>query len=368
MNIILRILLVSQLLLITRQDAYSFNEELFNQKEFHNLYAAFKYKKDLISFLDIKNGEAIADIGTGNGIHLGALSLLYDSLILYGEDINTKTLNEKSWNKMIRHYSSLREKPQTNQFHMVIGTEKETRLPDNTFDKIIIMGSFHEFTEMDQMIYDISFKLKIGGKIIIQDAFSTADKTIYCSENHKGLRISEVVTIMKKHGFYLTGMLTPESSVVNYSNVLAFEKNRIKSANLFEKITKTDPVIRKIILFADPEVAGDSSRIQGITDSIRPLQELIANTYVAYDSWITEIALIYHYSKNYGAAINLFNSAISLFPDYYLNYYYLGEAYEMNKQYYKAYCAFKKSYSLNSSDSKSKDRIRKLSKKVVVSE
>lgn len=91
---------------------------------------------------------------------------------------------------------SLKGLLQTSEFQLCIGTEKSTNLPDATFDKIIMLSAFHEFTYMDEMITDISKILKPEGKIYIVDAF--------CSENgHVNYTSDEVILKMKKHGFTL---------------------------------------------------------------------------------------------------------------------------------------------------------------------
>ncbi len=67
---------------------------------------------------------------------LGVLSLVYDSITLYAQDINAKALTQKVWEKTISYYEKRRRTKQTNKFQRVIGTISSTNLPDGTFDKI----------------------------------------------------------------------------------------------------------------------------------------------------------------------------------------------------------------------------------------
>jgi ubiquinone/menaquinone biosynthesis C-methylase UbiE len=168
----------------------------FSFKLFLNLVNYFDNKKELIEFFDFKKGDTVADIGAGAGKYEGAFSLLSDSVTYFVQDIDKDILSQDKLNKVVKHYSSLKGIAQTNKFQLCIGTEKSTNLPDSAFDKIIMLSSFHEFTFMDEMIADISKKLKPGGKVYIIDAF--------CSEKgHVNYTSHEVILRMKKHGFTL---------------------------------------------------------------------------------------------------------------------------------------------------------------------
>ena len=43
---------------------------------------------------------------------------------------------------------------------MVLGNERSTLLPENSFDKILIINSFHEFTFKAEMLADIKKETK----------------------------------------------------------------------------------------------------------------------------------------------------------------------------------------------------------------
>ncbi|MBC7865051.1 MAG: hypothetical protein IAF38_18905, partial [Bacteroidia bacterium] len=125
-------------------------EIAFTFNEFRNLVNFFETKKDLLDFFDLKKGDHVADIGAGEGKYEGAFSLLCDSVTFYSQEIDEKLLNKDKLNKVIKHYSKIKGTPQTNTFNFCIGTEKSSNLPDSTFDKIIMISSFHEFTFMDE--------------------------------------------------------------------------------------------------------------------------------------------------------------------------------------------------------------------------
>ena len=120
-----------------------------------------------LEHFELKSGDVVASIGASNGWYEGALSTLTDNVTFYLEDIDTLCLNNQEIGNVVKHYSSVRGKPITNQFIPVIGTEKTTELPDGIFDAIIISVSFHHFTYPAEMMDDIRKKLNPGGKLFI---------------------------------------------------------------------------------------------------------------------------------------------------------------------------------------------------------
>lgn len=166
----------------------------FTVKNYQNLANYFDTKEDLLDFFEFKKGDVVADVGAYKAQYEGAFSLLTDSITFYAQDINKKKLNQKTINKMVRHYTKLKGKPLTNTFKFVIGTEKETNLPDGIFDKIILSSVFHELKYRKEMMLDITKKLKPDGKIYILET--------HCyTKTHYNLTCEEVGEMMLKYGF-----------------------------------------------------------------------------------------------------------------------------------------------------------------------
>jgi ubiquinone/menaquinone biosynthesis C-methylase UbiE len=171
------------------------NEPDFSYKVYGNIANFFENKKDLEDFFEFKKHDVVAEVGANNGQNIAGLSLLADSITFYAEDINAKSLNEKNLKNAIDKCSKYKS-PQTNSFKLQIGTEKETFLPDHTFDKIILSSTFHEFTYMNEMLSDIHKKLKSDGKLYILES--------HCfSKTHKNYTAEETEHILKEHHFTL---------------------------------------------------------------------------------------------------------------------------------------------------------------------
>lgn len=76
---------------------------------------------------EIKNGEVVADVGAANGWMDGAISVITDSVTFYVQDINSIILSEVEFNKVVKYFSGLRSRGQTNKFIRCIGDEKKNK-------------------------------------------------------------------------------------------------------------------------------------------------------------------------------------------------------------------------------------------------
>jgi SAM-dependent methyltransferase len=120
-----------------------------------------------IDTIRFKKGEIIADIGAGNGSVEAKLSIFHDSLTFYIQDIDTVVCNQKAIDKVVSDYQSLNKKPFTNKFIAVKGGDNETNLPDDTFDKILMLWTYSYFKNPKAIITDLKLKLKNDGRMYI---------------------------------------------------------------------------------------------------------------------------------------------------------------------------------------------------------
>ena len=179
-------------------------ETPFTVKEYQNLANYFDSKKDLLDFFEFHKGDVVADVGAYTAKYEGAFSILTDSITFYSQDINKKKLNQKAINKMVKHYTKVKGSPLTNTFKFVIGTEKQTNLPDGIFDKIIISSTFHEFKYYNEMVADFKKKLKPNGKVYILET--------HCyTKGHYNFTCEEVTEIMQNNGFRPIKRVNPKA-------------------------------------------------------------------------------------------------------------------------------------------------------------
>jgi len=115
---------------------------------------------DTISF---RKGEIIADIGAGNGYLEAMLSLFHDDLTFYIQDIDPAVCNPNSLQEVVNFYEKVNGRPFTNRFISVIGTDTETNLPDQVFDKILMLWTYQYLKNPSEIILDVRSKLKKDG-------------------------------------------------------------------------------------------------------------------------------------------------------------------------------------------------------------
>ena len=116
-----------------------------------------------VDTIKFNEGEIIANIGAGNGYIEAMLSIYYDSLTFYIQDIDTSVCNQTSINEVVDFYQEVNGRPFTNKFIVVNGTDTDTNLPDSTFDKILMMWTYQYLKEPRKFIMDVRENLKDDG-------------------------------------------------------------------------------------------------------------------------------------------------------------------------------------------------------------
>ncbi len=116
-----------------------------------------------VGTIKFKKGEIIADIGAGNGYIEAMLSIYYDSLTFYIQDIDTSVCNQLTINEVVDFYQKVNGRPFTNKFIVVNGTDTDTNLPDSIFDKILMVRTYQYLKEPRKFIADVRENLKNDG-------------------------------------------------------------------------------------------------------------------------------------------------------------------------------------------------------------
>lgn len=313
----------------------------------------FETKDQLKTFIDLKKGDIVAEIGAAEGLNIGVLSIVYDSIKFIAQDIDTKVLNDKEFNKTIKKYAKYRQAPQTNKFEKVIGTMTCTNLPDNKFDELFIINSFHDFDKQDEMLDDIYKKLKPDGRFILLEGFSFPNDTQICPDYgpHILHTLDAELPRFEKHGFYLTKMRSPNCKAAHYGNALIFEKDKKKSLDFYKAKLDIDDLVNHTFRLKQNDIASDSAIVNRIIDSIQPNIKSIVNVYRGYELWMREIGMKHLMKSQIIAAINVLKGNVELFPLSYQTNYWLGVAYEKNKQYEMSLKYYNNSLKLNPTNS-----------------
>jgi len=187
-----------------------------------------KMQQKEIGFYGFRSGQTIASIGAQCGHWEAAYAATTDSVTFYLEDIDSskfkKAQVEFAWN----YYATIRGRPMTSDYNMIIGDERSTSLPEDTFDKILIINSFHEFTFQAEMLADIKKKLKPDGILYIDEALPKRQGQLHGICNKPMLTNEETIELFAKNGFeYIDGIDFNYRQKVPVRKIFAF---RIKSS------------------------------------------------------------------------------------------------------------------------------------------
>jgi len=168
---------------------------------FKSMKDLFRQKQKELGFYDFKPGQTVASIGAQCCHWEAAYAAGTDSILFYLEDIDTTSFTTEQTAFAWHYYDSLRGRPMTSDFKRVVGNEKVTFLPENTFDKIIIINSFHEFTYPADMLADIKKKLKPDAILYIDEAMPKKPGQLHGVCKKPMLTHEEMVILFATNGF-----------------------------------------------------------------------------------------------------------------------------------------------------------------------
>jgi ubiquinone/menaquinone biosynthesis C-methylase UbiE len=129
----------------------------------------------LIKNMKIKPTDIIADIGAGSGYHTFKIAPLVNKGKVFAVDIQPEMLLAIEANKK---YIELKN------IELVLGDEQTTNLPENTFDKILMVDVYHEFNYPKEMLQSIKKALKKEGQLFLIE-YRLEDETIPIKKIHK---------------------------------------------------------------------------------------------------------------------------------------------------------------------------------------
>jgi ubiquinone/menaquinone biosynthesis C-methylase UbiE len=120
----------------------------------------------VLSFLNLKADDIIADVGTGSGYSLVPIAGAHPNLKFTVQDIDRSTLTEKKLQSQINRNNN---KANMLQFNIVYGNDTSTNLPSQTFTKVLLFDVLHEVHDKQRILADIKRILKKDGKLIIEE-------------------------------------------------------------------------------------------------------------------------------------------------------------------------------------------------------
>jgi ubiquinone/menaquinone biosynthesis C-methylase UbiE len=146
----------------------------------------------LIKNMNIKTTDVIADIGAGSGYHVFKMAPLNYKGAVYAVDIQPEMLNAILKNPKFEKYTNI---------ELVQGDEKSVNLPENTFDKVLMVDVYHEFSYPKEMILSIKKALKSDGKIYLIE-YRMEDTSVPIKTIHK-MSEKQAIKELEAAGFQL---------------------------------------------------------------------------------------------------------------------------------------------------------------------
>ena len=154
----------------------------------------------VIQFLNISPADKIADIGTSSGYSIMPIANKYPAIFFTVQDIDSNTLNRKKLEKQIKRFGN---KTTLEQFKIIYGTETNSNLPTASFNKVLMTGVVHEFSNRNVMLQDIKRILTKDGSVFIEEVLvhKPIKKDRIC--NYPFFTEDDFKTLMVNNGFVL---------------------------------------------------------------------------------------------------------------------------------------------------------------------
>lgn len=169
----------------------------------------------LVDSLGLHSGETIADVGTGVG-HLLPFILkeIGSSGTIFAVDIYPEFVDKTSKRIAAEGWRNV---------HVVLGTERDPKLPENLLDGAILLDTYHHLDYPEATIQGVRRALKSGGRLFVIDYYrsrSNPAASLDMVRRHIRLDRDDVVKEVKAEGF----RLTKQFDHLPFMYVLVFDK------------------------------------------------------------------------------------------------------------------------------------------------
>jgi ubiquinone/menaquinone biosynthesis C-methylase UbiE len=176
------------------------------QDAWKNIYSAnawdardkWQRADELIKFLKISEGSQVADIGCNEGYLTFKLAkVVNDQGKVYAVDVDRSKLDK------LKGY--VNEKKVKN-VEVIKGDYDDPKLPESILDAVIILDSYHEMDDHDEILQHIKASLKPGGKLLLCEPIAEERRKLSRAEQEKKheLGMKFALEDLQKAGFRIT--------------------------------------------------------------------------------------------------------------------------------------------------------------------
>ncbi len=121
----------------------------------------------LIGSLEIPAGAQVADVGPGTGYYTWRLAQKVGS--------KGKVIAVDVQQTMLDLTAATLKKHQLSNVQLLLGNETDPRLPPDSLDLVLMVNSYHEFSEPEAMMAAVNRSLKPGGRLVVIEYSDDAD-------------------------------------------------------------------------------------------------------------------------------------------------------------------------------------------------
>ena len=157
---------------------------------------------ELIRQLSLKPESHVADVGC----HEGYMTLKLATVVKMGKVFAVDVEQPK-----LDRLQAILTKRSVQNVTTIKGDYDNPKLPENSLDAVIILDTYHEMDDHDQILQHIKLALKPGGRLVLCEAIaeSRRDATRQEQERKHELAMNFAVTDLKKAGFTILKQQDP---------------------------------------------------------------------------------------------------------------------------------------------------------------
>jgi ubiquinone/menaquinone biosynthesis C-methylase UbiE len=178
----------------------------------HEGREVYDKRMQIVRAVDLKPGMRIADVGAGTGLFSKLFSpAVGDKGKVYAEDIS---------DVFVHNIERIAKQEGLHNLHGVIGTDKDTRLPSDSMDRVFVCDTYHHFEYPQTMLASIRKAMKADGRLIIVDFIKDPALSSGWILQHVRADKATVIKEIEQAGF----QLLREESFLHSNYFLVFSK------------------------------------------------------------------------------------------------------------------------------------------------
>ena len=169
-----------------------------------------EHPDEALDALHLRPGMTVADVGAGTGyITQRVAKLVGPAGKVYANDVQPEMLS-----RLQEHL----EQNKVSNVETVLGTQTNPNLPANTFDLILMVDVYHEFSQPERMLQEMKKALKADGRLVLIE-YRKEDPSIPIRPEHK-MSVVEVKTEVEAEGYRLVDV----NKTLPRQNIFTFKK------------------------------------------------------------------------------------------------------------------------------------------------